>query len=107
MFNFFLIETLITALFSVTSWHGMSHWAWLPILGIGISSLIFQWFNTLTLTYGPARIMASFSYFSVVFSAIADYWLWRQTLSWLTLIGAFFVILGATLTAIIGHAKIE
>ena len=107
MFNFFFIGSLSSALFSIGSWHGMMHWGWLPIIGISLSTLLFQWFNTLTLTYGPARIMSSFNYLAVVFSAIADYFIWGQTLSSLTILGMVLVIAGSILTTLIGRAKIK
>lgn len=107
MFNFFLIGSLISGLLSITSWHGMAHWGWLSIIGISFSTLLFQWFNTLSLTYAPARIMSSFNYLAVVFSAIADYFIWRQTLSALTILGMILVITGSILTILIGRAKIK
>ena len=104
MFYFFFIGTIVTGLSTTfTSWHGMEHWAWGWIIGIGLASFFFQLFFTIAFRHAPARILSPFNYLAVVFVAIADWILWSQGMSWLTVLGITLAIGGAILTTIFGR----
>ncbi len=102
MFYFFSLGTIFTGLSTVHSWHNTSNWPWALIMGIGISSFFFQLCLIQALKFAPARLISPFGFLAVVFTALADWIIWNQIPSWLTLTGIVLVIVGSTLTVVLG-----
>jgi len=107
MFYFFFLGTIFTGLSTINSWHDTASWPWALIIGVGVSSFFFQLFLTKALRHAPARLITPFSYLSVVFTALADWLLWNQGLTWLAIIGMILVIGGAILTVVIGKGRMQ
>ena len=64
---------------------------------------LFSIFLTEAFRHAPARIIAPFNYFSVVFAAIISWIVWNTSIHWFTITGIVLVIIGAGLTTLLSR----
>lgn len=71
-----------------------SLWTWVNIVVLGVTSIFNQSLRGRAYQHGSASALAPFLYFSLIFSAILDWYFFNQLPNWLSFLGAIFVIMG-------------
>lgn len=71
---------------------------WLKLLCLGLSALLFNYFNTSAYKYAPAGEISIYNYLSVIFSSAFGVLLWREHLVAGTLAGIALILGGAYLS---------
>lgn len=71
---------------------------WLKLLCLGISALLFNYFNTSAYKYAPAGEISIYNYLSVIFSSAFGLLLWKEHLVASTVAGIVLILLGAYLS---------
>lgn len=71
---------------------------WLKLLCLGLSALLFNYFNTSAYKYAPAGEISIYNYLSVIFSSVFGVLLWREHLAAGTLAGIALILGGAYLS---------
>lgn len=87
------------------SWHALTLPQAMLVISIGILGLLYQTCITWAAKHGPMRLISSFTYSGVVFSALLDYWIWNNYLSLSFYLGFFFIVLGAILITVLYPKK--
>jgi drug/metabolite transporter (DMT)-like permease len=100
LFYYFSICTLLAFIFCLPHWHQFS-WSDINLkilvllIFIGIFGYLYQHCYTLASYNAPLRLTSSFLYSGVIFSLIFDYFFWHIKPHKNSLLGIFFIILGA------------
>ncbi|MEY8262039.1 DMT family transporter [Oscillospiraceae bacterium 50-60] len=77
----------------------MPSWTeWVKLLCLGISALLFNYFNTSAYKYAPAGEISIYNYLSVIFSSAFGVLLWKEHLVAGTLAGIALILGGAYLS---------
>ena len=71
---------------------------WLKLLCLGISALLFNYFNTSAYKYAPAGEISIYNYLSVIFSSAFGLLLWNEHLVASTVLGIALILSGAYLS---------
>lgn len=71
---------------------------WVKLLCLGISALLFNYFNTSAYKYAPAGEISIYNYLSVIFSSAFGLLLWKEHLLVTTVIGIMLILTGAYLS---------
>ena len=71
---------------------------WLKLLCLGISALLFNYFNTSAYKYAPAGEISIYNYLSVIFSSAFGLLLWKEHLVASTVLGIALILTGAYLS---------
>ena len=80
----------------------LRHWVWpdlrewVLIAGVVIFSFYGQLWMTTSLQQAPSYVVTPFQYLHPVISFLLGWLLWRDPLTWKTLLGIFLIILSAT-----------
>jgi len=107
LFYYFLVSTLVTGVIVVLQWQTPATIKiWLMLLGIGILGTLYQVFATLSYAAAPVRLMSPLIFLIVVFGSLFDWLLWGHIPTFITIIGALFVIMGVIITVYFGQKEI-
>lgn len=71
---------------------------WIKLLCLGISALLFNYFNTSAYKYAPAGEISIYNYLSVIFSSAFGVLLWKEHLVAGTVLGIALILGGAYLS---------
>ena len=104
LFYYFLIGTIVTTISLLFTPNEFSDLPWLDLLAIGVFGGIYQFLLTFAFRHAPSRIVAPFSYLTVVFAVIADWAIWQQLPTITTFIGIAVIILGGLLAIYFGRS---
>jgi drug/metabolite transporter (DMT)-like permease len=80
---------------------------WLYIIYGSFGYLMFQIFFTTSFAFGKVSEISPFMYFGVLFAGIADWLVWKNVPTSLSLIGMLLVIFGGILSIVFNNKKIE
>ena len=103
VFYFTLISTMVTGVwllltaFSPISWHGL-----LLLLGTGLTATLAQLAMTRAYHKGVTLVVTSLGYSTVLFASLWGILLWNEILPPLAWIGVGLIILGGSLSGILG-----
>ena len=106
VFYYFLVGTIVSGLSLFFNIKHFAHLPWTFLLLIALFGGFYQMFLMLGYKLAPIRLVSPFIYSSVVYAAIADWFIWHQSLSLMAVIGIVLVFIGATLTIYFGHKNI-
>ncbi len=67
------------------------------LIGIGLVTTLAQWFMSKGYSYGPAAVLAPFSYFTIVFGGILGWFFWQEAPSLPFLSGTALVLAAAAI----------
>jgi drug/metabolite transporter (DMT)-like permease len=107
LFYYFLVGSIISGATLLFTPHFWQHLPWRALVAVGITGALYQWLLTMAFRWSSARLIAPFTYLSVVYAAIIDWLLWQQSLSLSTASGIVLVISGAIITVVIGQKHIQ
>lgn len=71
---------------------------WIKLLCLGLSALLFNYFNTSAYKYAPAGEISLYNYLSIIFSSAFGILLWREYLVPATVAGVALIFAGAFLS---------
>jgi len=71
---------------------------WLKLFCLGVSALLFNYFNTSAYKYAPAGEISIYNYLSIIFSSIFGILLWNEYLVIGTVVGIALILGGAYLS---------
>lgn len=93
LFYYFLTGTAISGLFLFYQWSPFNiHILWL-LLGVGVSSVIFQVSIIWAYTYAPVRLVTPVMFITIVFGALFDWLIWHEIPTMTKSIGSLVVII--------------
>lgn len=98
VFYFALFGALLSSIPAALHWVTPVGTAWLWLLGLGATSTLAQLLFTRAYAMVPAAQLGPFTYSSVVLAALLGWWLWDETIGWVTVIGMLLVFSGGVLT---------
>ena len=75
-----------------------STWFWLGMLSV--AGTFYQEFITRAMQLGPAKLVSTLQYFSIIFGAILGWLVWHEKPVLTTCIGSVLIILGSVLTIV-------
>ncbi|HSX12648.1 MAG TPA: DMT family transporter [Rhabdochlamydiaceae bacterium] len=97
LFYHFLIGTLLSVPFAIYTWKFPSCTLLLELILIGILSFIGQYFILSAFRFGKPSVLSPFTYSSVVYAAILQWWIFKTVPDWLSIIGIILVCTGSIL----------
>lgn len=97
-FYLFLFGTLASALMVGTNWSLPPKAAWLLLLGVGISGVIYQQALAAAVQRISSQYIAPIMYSSVIFSAIFEWYWWQELPNQLTVLGFALIFVGVLLS---------
>lgn len=71
---------------------------WIKLLCLGLSALLFNYFNTSAYKYAPAGKISLYNYLSIIFSSVFGILIWREYLVLATAAGIALIFAGACLS---------
>lgn len=109
IFLFFVIASFVMGIATLfqfdESWHKITLPQAATVFGVAFFGLLYQIFVTWAAKHGPMRMISSFLFVGVVFSAFLDYWIWSTTLPMTFYIGLACIALGTTLITLLYPKK--
>jgi drug/metabolite transporter (DMT)-like permease len=107
LFYYFFVSTIATGLVAIFQWQSPANlYLWMLLLNIGIFGTLYQLFATLSYVTAPVRLMSPLFFLIVIFGGLFDWVLWNHLPSFLTILGAILVIVGAMITVYCGQKEI-
>lgn len=103
VFYFTLISTIVTGAwlmftsFSPITGHGLS-----LLLGTGLTATLAQLAMTRAYHHGATLVVSSLGYSTVLFASLLGIWFWNEILSPVAWLGMALIVLGGSLSGIIG-----
>lgn len=98
LFYYFLIAVAVSFFPMLYTWKPIeSLEIWVYLGAISLFASAFQYFLTLAYTHAPATKASTASYLGVVFSGLADWWIWGHVPSWWVFAGTVLIIAGGVL----------
>ena len=79
-------------------WHALPSQAWIALLAIGVTGALGQLTMTRAYTQGHPLLAACLMYTTVVFSALLEWWLWRNELDLWAWGGILLVVISGILS---------
>jgi len=98
LFYYFLFLTCVNAIGATIDWAPLQPIAYLYLAGIGLLMFLFQLFSIIAFSYARPAKIATMNYSGIVYSAIAGWILWHETIDWIGWIGIICVVAGGALT---------
>ncbi len=95
LFYYFIIATTLSFFPLLKTGLPLTIHAWILLLGVGISAMVYQVFLTMGYQQAPASKVSPFIYFAVVLSAIYDWIFSKETPDLYSLLGIVLVIAAA------------
>jgi drug/metabolite transporter (DMT)-like permease len=107
LFYYFAVSSLISGIATLAQWQMPSNMeAWLLLLAIGIFGTLYQVFATLSYAKASVRLMVPLTFLIVVFGGFFDWLIWGHTPTFMTIVGALLVIVGAVITIYFGQKEL-
>lgn len=100
LFYHFLIGTLLSIPFVLHTWTLPSCSLLLQLILIGILSFIGQYFILNAFRFDKPSVLSPFTYSSVVYAAILQWWIFKTIPDWFSIIGIILVCTGSILCII-------
>ena len=98
MFYYFLIAFVISGAISVFHWDTPDIKTFLYLVCVGIFGTLYQEFLIRGSHFGPAKVISSLMYLSIIFSAFWGWMFFKEFPDYITIIGIILVFLGGILT---------
>lgn len=95
LFYHFLIGTMISLPIALSSWNFISCATLLQLILIGILSFIGQYFILSAFRYDKPSVLSPFTYSSVVYAAILQWFIFKTYPDWLSILGIIFICAGS------------
>lgn len=106
MFYYFLISIILSGSVVMLHWHGLSSYAWILLIAIGLVATVYQITLTRALRLAPARVVSPIMYISLIISGFLDWLIWNHIPDVLSIIGMIIVTVGA-IGVILSSSKIQ
>ena len=95
---YFVISVAFMFIPMLATWTPVVNWLdWVYILGIGIFGYLNQHFLTQSFAHAPASKVSAMNYLTVIFGALAGWWIFDEKVSWVDSFGISLVIVGGIL----------
>jgi len=98
VFYFSFLATIVSGVPLLWSWRPPPADLWLPLLAIGVLATLAQVLMTRAYAEAPAAAVGPFIYTTVVFAALAGWWIWGEGIDLISLAGAVFVCVAGVAT---------
>lgn len=98
----FLVATLISLPFTIISWKNPTSLQWTLLLAIGFLTFIAQIVLTEGYKHGAASYLSPMTYSIVIYTSFISWLFFASPPSWLTMLGITCIIIGGTLSFILG-----
>jgi len=95
---YFLFGTLFTAPFAILYWVPPNPLQWIKMISVGLATLIAQMLLTVAYRHGTAAYLSPLGYSTVIYAAISSWLIFNNQPTLQSLLGAFLIIVGGTLT---------
>lgn len=105
LFYYFAIATLVSLPFAIALWKPLSTTDLLWLFSMGILSGIGQLLFLKALQYEKPSLLSPFNYSSIVYAALLDWFIWKQVLSPIGIIGIIVVVTGGLMTMRAAHIE--
>lgn len=102
LFFFFTISALAMFPFALAKWVQPTPMDWIFVLSIGFSAVANQVLLTKSFAFAPSSYLAPVAYSSIIYAAFFNWLVFKEPIGLRSLMGSFFIILGGTLTYILG-----
>ncbi len=99
LFYFFMIGLVVSIFPMMAAWESFPSYLWGYVAIIGVGSFLFQVFMTKSYSHLPATQAAALGYFSIMFSGILGWLVWKDVPGLLE-IGGMVLIIGSGLYVI-------
>lgn len=107
LFYNFLICSVISGLLLPFNWTSLNWKVFFLLLAVGVCGGLYQLFSTLSFSKAPVRLTSSLMFLCIVFGAIADFFIWKLSPTFLGLGGMVCVILGGLITIYFGKKELH
>ena len=99
---YFFLSSIATLPFAIMYWVWPANFTgWLQLFLIGITTAAGQLLLTVAYKYGTASFLSPLCYFMIIFTMLISWWFFEKIPGWGSLVGAFLIIFGGTLTFIV------
>jgi drug/metabolite transporter (DMT)-like permease len=105
LFHYFFVATLMTLPFALIFWRTPSGMEYLYLIAIGLFISLGQIFLTTAYRHATASLLSPLSYLMILFTGGLSWLILHQKLSWSTLGGAVFIIVGGVLTFLLPYIR--
>jgi drug/metabolite transporter (DMT)-like permease len=100
LFYHFLIGTLISLPFAISTWNFFSCAVLLQLILIGLLSFVGQYFILSAFRFDKPSVLSPFTYSSVVYAAILQWFIFKTYPDWLAIVGIIFICAGSIICII-------
>ncbi len=105
LFYHFLIGTIFSLPFAIYMWPSIACTIFLQLVLIGILSFIGQYFILSAFRYDKPSVLSPFTYSSVVYAAILQWFIFRTFPDWLSIIGIVLICAGSIISIIYAESE--